>query len=134
MGRDIHRLKMKKPAVKRVFSTIARSGPSTCHQALPKLVFESASNASSFFGTQESVIQVKLVTLADKIAVGRQTPSANLAARRADAAAEGVRVETADGFATRVLGQTARLRAPWAAVAAGRLASKEPAAQDERSA
>ena len=34
MGRDIHCLKMKKPAVMRVFSTIARSGPSTCHQAL----------------------------------------------------------------------------------------------------
>ena len=46
--------KMKKPAVMRDFSTTARSGPSTCHQALVKLVPEPLMNAiGKMAGTED---------------------------------------------------------------------------------
>lgn len=49
MGRDFHRLKMKKPSETEGLFHDSPCGPSTCHQALAKLVAQAAEGASLDF-------------------------------------------------------------------------------------
>jgi len=55
MGGDFHRLKMKKPPETGGLFHDSPCGPSTCHQALAKLVTQAACDASRIFSRRQRI-------------------------------------------------------------------------------